>query len=49
MGAEIATGYTWFNGRGSISRRGNIFLLLHSVQAGYGAHPASYTMGTEGS
>jgi hypothetical protein len=26
-----------------------IFSLLHRVQNGYGAHPASYPMGTRGS
>jgi hypothetical protein len=33
--------------RGSIPRRGTYFSLLHNVQTGSGAHPASYSMGTE--
>jgi hypothetical protein len=31
------------------SREGQEFFLLHVVQTGSGAHPASYTMGTGGS
>jgi hypothetical protein len=33
----------------SIPGRGKRFSLIHSVQTGCGAHPASYTMGTRGS
>jgi hypothetical protein len=36
------------NDWGSISD-GDDFSLLHSVQTGFGAHPASYTIGTGGS
>jgi hypothetical protein len=36
----IATGY-WLDDRNSNSGRGNIFSLLHNVQTGSGAHPAS--------
>jgi hypothetical protein len=31
------------------SRQGEDFSFLHRAQAGSGAHPASYTMGTAGS
>jgi hypothetical protein len=31
------------------SRQGQEFSLLHVVQAGSGAHPTSYPMGTRGS
>jgi hypothetical protein len=34
---------------GSIPGRDNTFSPLHSVQTGSGAHPAFYSMGTEGS
>jgi hypothetical protein len=44
----IETGYK-LQGWGSIPGRGKSFYLLHSVQTGPGAHPASYTMGTMGS
>jgi hypothetical protein len=40
----IATGYG-LNGRSSITSRDNIFSLLHSVQTGSRAHPASYLIG----
>jgi hypothetical protein len=43
----IATGYGP-DGRGSISGRGKRFSLLHCVQTGSGAYPASYPMGTWG-
>jgi hypothetical protein len=43
---RTAMGYE-LDRRGSIPCRGNI-CLLHSVQTGYGAHPASYPMGTGG-
>jgi hypothetical protein len=35
--------------RDSIPSRGKRFFLLHSIQAGSVAHPASYPMGTGGS
>jgi hypothetical protein len=34
------------DGRGSIPDRGLRFSLLHCFQTGYGAHAASYSMGT---
>jgi hypothetical protein len=37
------------DGQGSIPGRGKRVLLLHSIQTGSGAHPASYLMGAEGS
>jgi hypothetical protein len=37
------------DGRGSIPGRGKRFFLLHSIQAGFGAHSASNPMGTKGS
>jgi hypothetical protein len=45
------SGYTagyGLDSRGSIPGRGKRFSLLHSVQTGSGAHPASYPMGTAG-
>jgi hypothetical protein len=36
-------------GWGSVSDSVRDFYLLHSVQAGFGAHPASYPIGTEDS
>jgi hypothetical protein len=44
----IPTGYG-LDDRGSITRRGKRFSLLHSVQTGSEAYPASYPVGTEGS
>jgi hypothetical protein len=44
----IATGY-WLSGQGSISGKEKGICLLHSVQPGSRVHPASYTMGIEGS
>jgi hypothetical protein len=45
----IATRLQRMDGHGSIPGRGKIFFsLLHSVQTCYGAHPASYPMGTGG-
>jgi hypothetical protein len=38
----IAIGYE-LDGWGSIPDRGKRYFLLHSVQTGSGAHPASYT------
>jgi len=35
--------------RSSIPSRGRIFPLLHHIQVGSDAHPASYPMGTGGS
>jgi hypothetical protein len=35
--------------QGSIPGKGRDFSLLHSVQTGSGAQPASYAMGTGGS
>jgi hypothetical protein len=43
----IATGYE-LDGRGSISGRDKIFSVLHSVQTGSGAQPASYAIGIGG-
>jgi hypothetical protein len=34
---------------GSIPGRARDFSLLHNIQTGSGAHPASYTIGTGGS
>jgi hypothetical protein len=45
---SIATAYG-LGGRGSIPGKGKRCSLLHSVQTGSVAHPASYTMGTVGS
>jgi hypothetical protein len=44
---DTATGY-WLEGPGSITGIAK-FCLLHSFQAGSGAHPASYPMGIRGS
>jgi hypothetical protein len=44
---DIARGY-WLDGRGLIPGRGKMFFLLHSVQTGSGAYPASCPMGTGG-
>jgi hypothetical protein len=44
---NIATAYG-LDRRGLIPSRGKRFSLLHSVQTGSGAHPASYPMGTAG-
>jgi hypothetical protein len=44
----MATGYG-LGGRGSISDKGKIFYVLHSVRTDSEAHPASYPMGTGGS
>jgi hypothetical protein len=41
-----ATGY-WLDGRDSIPARTRDFSLLHSIQNGSWAYPASYPMGTE--
>jgi hypothetical protein len=43
---DIATGYGP-DGRGSIFGGARNFPLLHRVQTGSGAHPASYVMGTK--
>jgi hypothetical protein len=43
---RIVTGYE-LDGPGSIPGRAKIS-LLHSVQTGFGAHPASYPMDTDG-
>jgi hypothetical protein len=46
----IATGYELDDRRSEFeSRYGQEFSLLHVVQTGSGAHPASYPMGTGGS
>jgi hypothetical protein len=45
---DIATGYD-LDGRCSIPGKDKRFSLLHSVQIGSGAHPASYPMGARGS
>jgi hypothetical protein len=42
----IATGYG-LDDRGLNAGRGKSFSLLHSIQAGSGAHPALVPMGTE--
>jgi hypothetical protein len=42
----IATGYG-LDGRGSIPGKGQE-IILRSFQTGFGTHPASYPMGTEG-
>jgi hypothetical protein len=44
----IATGYG-LDGTGSISRQEQDFSLLHSVQNGSGAQPASYPVDSGGS
>jgi hypothetical protein len=44
----VATGYG-LDGWGSIPGTGRDFPLLHSVQTGSGAHPASYTFKNVGS
>jgi hypothetical protein len=44
----IATNYR-LDGRGSIPSMARGFSVLHSVQTGFRAHPASYPMGTGGS
>jgi hypothetical protein len=44
----IATGHE-LDGRGSISSKGKIYSVLHSVQIGSEVHPASYTIGRGGS
>jgi hypothetical protein len=41
----IATGY-WLDDTGFDSRQKEDFSLLHSAQAGSGAYPTSYPMGT---
>jgi hypothetical protein len=45
---DTAMGYG-LDGRGSIPERGKRFFLLHSVQTGSGANPASYPMVIAGS
>jgi hypothetical protein len=47
-GAGIATGYE-LNSQCSIPGTSKTFLLLHSVQIVYGAHPTSYPKSTGGS
>jgi hypothetical protein len=44
---SVPTGY-WLDGQGSIPSKGKIVSLLHNIQAGSGAQPASYPMGTGG-
>jgi hypothetical protein len=44
----IAKGYG-LDGRGSIPGKDKSFSLLCNVQIGFGAHPTSYPMGTQGS
>jgi hypothetical protein len=46
VGIEMSYG---LDGLGSIPSRGRDFSLHHSVDAGSGAHPASYTMSIKGS
>jgi hypothetical protein len=41
---DVATAYG-VDGRSSIPGRVRDFSLLHNVQTGFGAHPASYLMG----
>jgi hypothetical protein len=48
MNLGIAAGYG-LDGRSSIPGRARDSSVLHSVETGSGAHPASYTMGTVGS
>jgi hypothetical protein len=45
---SVVTGYG-LDGRGSIPGMGNRFFSTLSVQIGSGAHPATYSVGTEGS
>jgi hypothetical protein len=47
VGIWLATGWT-IEGSKFESRQGQEFFLLHVVQTGSGAHPASYPMGTGG-
>jgi hypothetical protein len=44
-GAGIATDYG-LDGWSSIPGRSKIFPVLHSIQTGFWAHPASYPLGT---
>jgi hypothetical protein len=49
QGGGIAQSVHRQRGRSSSSGRGQEFSLLHVVYTSFGAHPASFTMGAEGS